>query len=43
MTVDKHTIIKRNFSQKAMSRFTKCVRGQSWISLDSLDAQNDFS
>ena len=35
MTVDKQTITKRNFSRKATSRFTKCVRGQSWISLDS--------
>ena len=32
MTVDKQTITKRNFSQKAISRFTKCVRSQSWIS-----------
>ena len=43
MTVDKQTITKRNFSRKAISRFTKYVRGQSWISLDSLDAQNAFS
>ena len=43
MTVDKQTITKRNFSQKAISRFTKCVRSQSWISLDSLDTQNAFS
>ena len=43
MTVDKQTITKTNFSQKAISRFTKCVRGQTWISLDSLDTQNAFS
>ena len=43
MTVDKQTITKRNFSQNAISRFIKCVRGQSWNSLDSLDVQNAFS
>ena len=39
MTVDKQTITKIYFSQKAIYRFTKCVRGQSWISLDSLDTK----
>ena len=43
MTVDKQTITKKNFSQEAISIFIKCVRGQSWNSLDSLDVQNPFS
>ena len=43
MTVDIQTITKIYFSQKAIYRFTKYVRGQSWISLDSLDTQNAFS
>ena len=43
MTVDNQTITKRNFFQKDISRFIKCVKGQSWNSLDSLDVQDAFS
>ena len=40
---DTHTIIKREFNQKNISRFIKCVGKQSWISLNSLGVQSAFS
>ena len=43
ITVDKKVITKRNFSQKSISKFTKCVLDQCWISLNTLDVQKAFS
>ena len=40
---DKHTIIRRNFNQKNICRFTKCIKNEVWIVLNSLDVQNAFS
>ena len=33
----KCTFIRREFTQKNISRFTKCIGKQSWLSLNSLD------
>ena len=40
---DKHTIIRRNFNQKNICKFTKCIKNEVWIVLNSLDVQNAFS
>ena len=39
----KCTFIRREFTQKNISRFNKCVGKQSWLSLNSLDIQSAFS
>ena len=39
----KCTIIRREFTQKNISRFNKSVGKQSWLSLNSLDIQSAFS
>ena len=39
----KCTMIKREFTQRNISRFNKCVEKQSWISLNPLDVQGAFS
>ena len=40
---DKCTMTKREFTQRKISRFYKCVEKQSWISINSLDVQSAFS
>ena len=40
---DKCTMTKREFTQRNISRFYKCVEKQSWISINSLDVQSAFS
>ena len=39
----KCTMIKREPTQRNISRFNKCVEKQSWISLNPLDVQGAFS
>ena len=40
---DKQTVTKRNYSQKSISKFTKSLTNQSWISINILDVQSAFS
>ena len=40
---DKQTVTKRNYSQKSISKFTKSLTNQSWISINILDVQSVFS
>ena len=40
---EKETKIRRNYCQKSISRFNKCLKEQSWISLNTLDLQKAFS
>ena len=40
---EKETKIRRNYCQKSIFRFNKCLKEQSWISLNTLDLQEAFS
>ena len=40
---NKQTVTKRNYSQKSISKFTKSLTNQSWISINILDVQSAFS
>ena len=40
---EKETKIRRNYYKKSIPRFNKCLKEQSWISLNTFDLQEAFS